>query len=269
MGMTFTQDGPVAAPAPAPAPRSTGSGLAIAALVVGIVAFLTGLVPILGTLVGLVAVVLGIIALVKKQSKALALTGLILGGIGLIVSLLSGLILGAFAGAAVDAIDEQTNVTTETVPATGTDTAEEEVATADGTRESPLPLATKVTSTDWEVTISAFTADASAAVASANEFNSPAAEGTQYAMVDLSALYTGEGEGSSMLVAVDYVTADGTVISAWDNLVVSVEPQFGLASLYAGAADTGKLVFEIPSSADGLLRVTAGAFADDVFLTLQ
>lgn len=67
----------------APRPR----GLAIAALVVGIVAFLAGWVPVLGLILGAVAALLGIIALAKKQPKGLGVTGLVLGAIAVIVSL--------------------------------------------------------------------------------------------------------------------------------------------------------------------------------------
>jgi hypothetical protein len=75
-----------------PAPSS---GLAIAALVVGILAFLTGLAPIWGIIAGGAAVALGAIALAKKQSKGLALTGLILGGVAMLASLVTTVALVA------------------------------------------------------------------------------------------------------------------------------------------------------------------------------
>ena len=65
-------------------PLNKAKGLALAALIVGAGAFLFGLIPVLGALVGIVAVVLGILALRKKQSKAMALTGVILGGIAVV-----------------------------------------------------------------------------------------------------------------------------------------------------------------------------------------
>ena len=79
----------------APAPVAAPKGLAIAALVVGIVGFLIGLLPVAGALVGIAAVVLGAIALAKKQPKGFALTGLILGAIGLLASVGMTLGLGA------------------------------------------------------------------------------------------------------------------------------------------------------------------------------
>lgn len=71
---------PAASPGPA-------RGFAVSALMVGIVGFLMGLLPVVGALVGATAVVLGIVALNKKQPKAFAVTGLVLGGLGLISSI--------------------------------------------------------------------------------------------------------------------------------------------------------------------------------------
>jgi hypothetical protein len=92
-------------PQPAPGyPGATGTvppqptkpaGLAIAALVVGIVAFLVGLVPVFGALVGIAAVVLGILALRKRQSKGMAITGTVLGGVAIVASIITTAGLGA------------------------------------------------------------------------------------------------------------------------------------------------------------------------------
>jgi hypothetical protein len=62
-------------------------GLALAALLVGIGALLFGFVPVFGALVGIAAVVLGTLALRKRQSKGMAITGLVLGAIAALVSI--------------------------------------------------------------------------------------------------------------------------------------------------------------------------------------
>lgn len=90
----------------------TPKGLAVAALVAGIVAFLTGLLPVFGIIVGIAAVVLGILALRRRQPKALAVTGLALGAVGLVVSLLVTIGIGALIGSADD--DEPLAVATAT-----------------------------------------------------------------------------------------------------------------------------------------------------------
>ena len=65
------------------------------------------------------------------------------------------------------------------------------------------------------------------------------------------------------------LTATGEVISTWDSFAVAPEPSFGGGELYAGGTSTGNLAFLIPSSADGILRVTPGMFADDVFVATK
>lgn len=80
-----------------PQPPTAGKpmGLALAALLVGIGAFLGGLVPILGALVGITAIVLAVFALRKQQSKGMAITGLVLGGIAALASIGMTVGLGA------------------------------------------------------------------------------------------------------------------------------------------------------------------------------
>ena len=74
---------------------SKSNGLAITALVLGIIAFLFGWAGFFNLLVAVLAVVFGIIALVKKQHKVFALVGTILGGIGLLTSLIVGVFFTA------------------------------------------------------------------------------------------------------------------------------------------------------------------------------
>jgi hypothetical protein len=91
--------------------KKAGNGLAITALVLGIVAFCLGWTGILGLILAILAVVFGIIALVQKQSKGMGITGLVLGGIALITALFitfAGLaILGGAAKVANDVNQEK------------------------------------------------------------------------------------------------------------------------------------------------------------------
>lgn len=75
---------------PSPASPATGptNGLAVAALVVGIVAVVTGWIPFWGLLVGATAVTLGILGLKKAHGKGMAIAGIITGGIGALWGLL-------------------------------------------------------------------------------------------------------------------------------------------------------------------------------------
>jgi hypothetical protein len=81
---------------PAAAPTST-KNLALAALIVGIVALVLGWVPIVGLLLGALAIVFGIIALRRRQRKGLAITGIVLGGWGLITSVIAIMLFAVIA----------------------------------------------------------------------------------------------------------------------------------------------------------------------------
>lgn len=85
---------PAASPQP-PAPPVTpgGTGLATAALVVGIVAFLLGWVTILGGLLGIAGIILGIIAVRAGRARARAIVGLALSGVGFLCNLVFTVIL--------------------------------------------------------------------------------------------------------------------------------------------------------------------------------
>lgn len=114
---TPEQAAPAPAPAPAanpaaPAPQSAG-GLAIAALIVGIVAIIFFWAPFFGFVAGAAAVVLGIIAIKKAQNKGMSIAGIITGGIATLINLIFITILlvglAAVGGAGVqinDAINE-------------------------------------------------------------------------------------------------------------------------------------------------------------------
>lgn len=133
-----------APPSPLPAPRK---GLALTALILGIAAFVTGWIPGLGIVLGLVAIVFGIIALVRKQSKALSITGTALGAVGLIASaVMTAVVLALvsnpafmqeFAGTTPPAVEETAPDATEdagdAVAGEGTPAREEFSALDDAT----------------------------------------------------------------------------------------------------------------------------------------
>lgn len=94
---------------PAPQPK----GLAITALILGIVGLIFSWVPVLGLVLGIVAVILGIMALKKMQPKGLGLTGLITGGIAVILGAIWTIMffvalsmVGDSVGGAMDAVEQ-------------------------------------------------------------------------------------------------------------------------------------------------------------------
>ncbi|WP_258065344.1 Ltp family lipoprotein, partial [Rathayibacter sp. AY2B3] len=113
-------------------------------LVVGIVAFLVGLVPVFGALVGIAAVVLGVLALRRGQSKAMSITGVVLGGLAVLASLLTTIGFGAAVNSASSdrpaaVIVESSQPTTAPVaPAT------EEAAVVETAEPAPVETAVPV-----------------------------------------------------------------------------------------------------------------------------
>ena len=85
----------------APEPKK-GNGFAIASLVLGILAILCCIIDVLSMILGIAAIVFGIIALAKKQSKGMAIAGIICGALGFIIAI----ILIAAAAAMAPEIEE-------------------------------------------------------------------------------------------------------------------------------------------------------------------
>lgn len=82
-------------PIPTTAPES--KGMAITALVLGIVALILCWIPfvgIVGLVLGIVAIIMGIVGL--KQSKGLAITGIVLGSLAILIGLLSIIVAVAY-----------------------------------------------------------------------------------------------------------------------------------------------------------------------------
>ncbi len=105
-----------------PVPRS--NGLAIAALVLGIIAAALAFIPILNfgsIILGLLAGILGIVAVANKHNKAMAITGLALGVLAILITIV---ILSALNQASnesgIDNLLEQSTSAEKTAPASPT-----------------------------------------------------------------------------------------------------------------------------------------------------
>jgi hypothetical protein len=96
----YQYQGPGGPPTAYPAPAGYGlpgygyppppkSGLALTALILGIAAVVVAMVPVVGVLsfiIGLLALIFGIVALVQRQKKAFAVTGMVLGVLGILIA---------------------------------------------------------------------------------------------------------------------------------------------------------------------------------------
>lgn len=98
------------------APVQEKKGLAITALVLGIVALVLGVIPGIGVvsfILGPLAIIFGIIALVKKQKKGMSITGIVLGALGMIAAIVISAMIAMFFQQAVGEHTVQYKVTSE------------------------------------------------------------------------------------------------------------------------------------------------------------
>ncbi|GER24154.1 hypothetical protein NCCP1664_26490 [Zafaria cholistanensis] len=109
-------------------------GLALTALVIGIVSFLEASVPVIGLfsfLAGPLAIVFGVVALRKKQKKAMAIAGIVLGAAGMVIAGIVTVMVAYFANQVVGTHTVRYVVTSDE-PAVvayfnGSETVEEEI----------------------------------------------------------------------------------------------------------------------------------------------
>lgn len=239
--MTSTTETPQVTPEPAPAVATTPvpgptNGLAIAALVVGIVAFISGWAPIWGLLAGGAAVVLGILGLKKPGGKGMAIAGIITGGLGALwglvvtiiffLALVAGLSGIGAAGEIVKEANDQLSQSQQMIDAKK-DFAKGETAKIDG-------LEVKVNSVQRD-----YTPD--------NSYMA-AAEGKELIVVNYTVKNVGEDSKyvSSFTFSLnENGVADGPSF-------VTVEPAFDGGDVSPGASITGNVVFEVSKGATDL-----------------
>lgn len=101
------------APTPTPQPSN---GLAITALIIGIIAFLSGFAPVWGIIIGVAAIVFGALAIKRRQNKTFGILGIIGGSIATITSIITTIVLIAGIGGANQALQEAAE-SLETAPA--------------------------------------------------------------------------------------------------------------------------------------------------------
>ncbi|OSM44620.1 hypothetical protein [Nesterenkonia sp. PF2B19] len=164
----------------------------------------------------------------------------------------------------------------EEADAAATSEDEDDEASADdaepGTRANPYPLGSEISTSDWAVTVNGVDLDATDAVLAENPYNEDPEEGHTYILVDLSVQYTGDDpEGDTPWVSVDYVSPAGNTFRSSDRVTVTPDSFDSMSTLYEGASTTGNVALHVPADGveDGVLTVSPGMFADDVFVAVD
>lgn len=119
--------------------------------------------------------------------------------------------------------------------------------------------------------INSVTPDATDAVVAASPINEAPDAGTVYMLINDTATYTGDDPdgGIPAFVSLNYVTAEGVTVDSLDKIVVAPDDIDTMSTLYDGASVTGNTAVQVPTPVDGVLAVTAGMFADKVFVAIE
>lgn len=271
---------PPAAPTPGPAPTvavpggAKNSTLGLVALITAAVGAVFACIPgamIVGWVLLPIAFILALVSLFQKGKKTFGVVALILSIVGTIIGVIvfmtvvSGAVNDALGGSEV-AIAQSVDETEQEAGDEDTGTNEPEADAAVGTRDNPVALGTLLETDKWAVTIDSVNLDGNQAVADANEFNDPPADGHKYIVVQLTATNRAAEPAYDSEVQVAFVSDSGEVFNSFDAMAVAPEPMFGLNELYEGGSSTGNLVIQVPVDGAGLLRVTPGLLADEVFV---
>lgn len=230
-----------------------GSGLAVAALVVGVLALLTCWIPVVNVIAiigGIVGLVLAILALnaVKKgrqQGKGLAVAGLVLS----VLAVLGGIVVNVAFAVAVNEADEVIQEAAEDAEDAAADdgvAADEEEQVA--TETDALPLGQSAEVGDYTVTVTAVNLNANDALAQANEFNEPPTN--QYVTADISVVYNGSEEGDPWLDL--YAVFAGTDARQYDESTceaATAAPGVDLPTLTKGGTAEYQVCMDVPAEA--------------------
>ncbi|TYP82811.1 DUF4190 domain-containing protein [Blastococcus xanthinilyticus] len=256
--MTYPPQAPPQSYGPPPSyqPPKKGAGLAIAAMVLGIIALLLSWIPIINNgaaVLALVGLGLAIPALLRARrgthgGMGMAITGLVTTVLALVVVFVTQ----AFYADVIDEVQQELDRAADGV----TEPAAQDPAAQDPTDVAPVeeptevvPLGVPAQVGDYQVRLDAVELDANATVAAANQFNEPAANG-QYVMTQFSVTYTGTEEGfpGMDLTAVVH-GSDNRQYSDSDCAAVLPDDAMQAPTLNPGGSDTFQFCMDVPPAA--------------------
>lgn len=260
---------PSAPPDQPPWPTQRSSGLAVTALVCGLLGMVIALIPILGIFgiaLGLVAVVLGLIGRSKAKKgeaagKGMALAGAITGVLAVTLGIVGLVIVGNAFNELESVFDEEapafstgSDVAAPSAPPatagamepSDTDSSDTSTQSTAGSRDNPVPLGTIASFEDWDVSIDEVKLNATEEVMSANDFNSEPENG-QYALITFTFTYTGEGEGNAMFAfKAVLVGSDARQYETYECMAVTPNSMSDAPTLEQGGTFTGSECFDVP-----------------------
>jgi|SRR5699024_4474150 len=247
--------------------------MGIIAFVLALIGFIFACIPgalIVGWILLPIAFLLSIISFFLKGKKGFSIAALIISVVGTIVGILVFffVVASSFDEAFSDDVSAEAPAqeADNAVVEEGDDSAEE------GTRENPYAIGTKISSDEWDMTITDVTLDATDEVLAADEFNEKPESGNQYMVIDVKLTYQGDEPGGSMpMSTVEYVSAGGNTFDGLDDLAIAPNALDEAETLYKGASTEGSIAIKIPSedAESGVLAVSPDMFADKVFVKVK
>jgi len=239
-----------AAPAHHAPLANQASGLAVAALVVGIAAVVFGWAPFFGFIVGAVAVTLGIIAVKKPSKKGMAIAGIITGGFGLLWNIVAtGIFLVALAigGGAAASLVESANTTA----------AENEAAAA-----KEYVVGDTITIENRTLTVTGIERN----IPSNSDYFQPET-GKEFVAVNVT--ITNESSSPVTFGTYDFKIQDGNGAQIYTSYIPGLQGVLEYGSLAANGKVSGKLGFQVPKDDQNIKLVFAPAFWSNNSVTVK
>ncbi|TGD30811.1 hypothetical protein EB835_11400 [Brevibacterium sp. S22] len=247
--------------------------MGIIAFIVAVVGFIFACVPgalIVGWVLLPAAFLLSIISFFLKGKKGFSIAALIISVVGTIVGIL--VFFFVVASSFDEAFSDEVSADTPVQEADSAAVEEGGDAGEEGTRENPYAIGTKISTDDWDMTITDVTLDATDEVLAENEFNEAPDSGNQYMLIDVELTYKGDEPGGEMpMSTVEYVTSGGNTFDGLDDMVVAPNALDEMENLYNGASASGSVAIQIPTedAESGVLAVSPDMFADKVFVAVK
>jgi hypothetical protein len=256
-----------------PASRK-GSGLAISALVLGIISLFLCWVPIVNNFAAILAVVglaLGVPALIsarrgKRTGSGLAVASVILS----VLALVGVLATQAFYSSVIDDVTNDINNSAPIPPSSSDPTGDAESSAAAEADAPPataavLPLGQPGQLTEYTVTVDWVTPNGNDIVAAENQFNSPPAG--QYVLVGLTVTYNGADEGDPWLdLSTEFIGTDARKYDTSSCSAVIPHEASDVPTLLAGGTASYQVCMDVPPTAieGGRVETTESFSFDDV-----
>lgn len=224
------------------------SGLATAAMVLGIIAIVGSWIPfvnIVSIILGVLAFIFGIIPLLKKKSTGKAVTGVVLGALAVIIGIY-------MTSAATESIDDAINSDTEVVGSAESDSEKTTYKVGDVIKFDDKQVTVTDLQRNWN---------------SGNEYSQPDS-GNEFVNVKVSIENNSDGQ-------ISYNTFDWKIKNS-DGMITDVDMEtYGLdgslesGELAPGGKVSGTLVFQAPSGDEGLALQYSPSFWTDKKLEIK